>query len=84
MYIHRHEPELAKAHGMKQLANGKLVSRSSDERYAEAIRLYATTCQGLRAIANHLGLVYKSLYGFMRRNYPDVVARHKELVERLK
>lgn len=83
-YIHRHEPELAKEHGMKQLANGKSVLRSSDERYAEAIHLYATTCQGLRTIANHLGLVYKSLYGFMRRNYPDVVARHKELVERLK
>ena len=82
MYIHRHEPELAKAHGMKQLANGKLVSRSSDERYAEAIRLYATTCRGLRAIASELGLVYKSVYGFLHRNYPDVIAAHNQLVQK--
>lgn len=78
-YLRKHEPDLGRAPKMVRLPNGKQVSQDTRERYAEAIRLYATTGQGLRAIAQRFGLVYKSLYGFMRRNYPDVIARHNRL-----
>ena len=62
-------------------ASGKTVSRKCNEKYAEAVRLYATTVDSLRTIAARLGLVYKTVDGFLRRNYPDAVARHKALVE---
>ena len=83
-YLRKHEPELACRHGMVRMENGKRVSRGSNERYAEAVRLYATTDEPLRSITGRLGLVYKTVDGFIRRNYPEAVARHKGIVERLK
>ena len=83
-YLRKHEPELACRHGMVRMENGKRVSRGSNERYAEAVRLYATTDEPLRSITGRLGLVYKTVDGFIRRNYPEAVARHKEIVGRVK
>lgn len=78
-YLHKHEPDLAKCQGMMRASNGKTVSRRSNERYAEAVHLYATTGDSLRTIAARLGLVYKTVEGFIRRNYPEAIVRHKEL-----
>ena len=83
-YLHKHEPELASRHGMVRTADGRTVSRASNEKYAEAVRLYATTDEPLRSITGRLGLVYKTVDGFIRRNYPEAVARHKEIVGRVK
>ena len=80
-YLRKHEPELAKTYGRIRTASGKTVSRKCNEKYAEAVRLYATTVDSLRTIAARLGLVYKTVDGFLRRNYPDAVARHKALVK---
>lgn len=78
-YLHKHEPELARQQGMKQTGNGHRVSRRSDEKYAEAIHLYDTTTESLKSIAARLGLAYKSIGGYVRRNYPEVIAHHQTL-----
>ena len=79
-YLHKHEPELARQQGMMKTANGKIVSRRSEEKYAEAVRLYGTTTETLKSIAARLGLTYNSVGGYIRRNYPEVIARHQELL----
>lgn len=80
-YLRRHNPELLCRKDIVHMDNGKNVSLSCKERYAEAIRLYATTGEALRSIAERLGLVYKTVDGFVRRNYPEAVARHNELIK---
>lgn len=80
VYLHEHCPELASARGMTTAANGKLVSARSAEKYAEALHLYETTAEPLITIAKRLGLTYNSLGGFIRRNYPDAIAKHKSLL----
>lgn len=79
-YLHKHEPELARQQGMMKTANGKIVSRRSEEKYAEAVRLYGTTTETLKSIAARLGLTYNSVGGYIRRNYPEVIARHQNLL----
>lgn len=79
-YLHKHEPELARQQGMMKTANGKIVSRRSEEKYAEAVRLYGTTTESLKSIAARLGLTYNSVGGYIRRNYPEVIARHQNLL----
>ena len=78
-YLKEHEPELYARQGMMKAPNGRLVSRRSMERYAEAIRLYETTGEDLRSIARRLGLVYNSLGGFVRRNFPELIVKHNAL-----
>lgn len=82
MYLHEHEPELAARLGMTSLPDGRRVSARSMEKYAEAIRQYETTDEPLRSIARRLGLVYNSLFGFIRRNCPESMERHSHLAER--
>ncbi len=82
MYLHEHEPELAARLGMTFLPDGRRVSARSMEKYAEAIRQYETTGEPLRSIARRLGLVYNSLFGFIRRNCPESMERHNRLAER--
>ena len=76
-YLCKHEPLLAQSQGMVVNEKGKLVSRISQEKYAEAVRLYATTPDTLKSIARQLGLVYNSLSGYIRRNYPELAERHR-------
>ena len=80
-YLHKHEPELARQQGMMKTVNGKTVSRRSEEKYAEAIHLYETTTEALKSIAARLGLTYNSVSGYIRRNYPEVIARHQNLLK---
>lgn len=74
-YLHKHEPELAQCLGMTRTAGGKKVLRRSEEKYAEAVRLYATTGETLKSISGRLGLNWNSLGGYMRRNCPEVLRR---------
>ena len=76
-YLKEHEPELYARRGMMRSAGGRAVLRRSMEKYAEAVRLYETTDEDLQTIAQRLGLVYNSLGGFMRRHFPELLARHK-------
>lgn len=77
-YLKEHEPELYARQGMMRAPNGRSVSRRSMEKYAEALRLYETTDEELKSIARRLGLNYNSLSGFIRRNFPELIERHKE------
>lgn len=79
-YLREHEPELFARKGMTRRADGRLVSRRSEEKYREAIRLYESTTETLKSIARRLGLSYNSVGGFVRRNCPEVIARHNALV----
>lgn len=77
-YLREHEPELYARQGMMRAANDRNVSRRSMEKYAEALRLYETTDEKLKSIARRLGLNYNSLGGFVRRNFPELIAKNKE------
>lgn len=80
-YLREHEPELAARLGMTRLASGRRVLARSAERYDEAVRLYETTTEPLKSIAERLGIPYSSVGGFIRRNRPDAIVRHNGLVE---
>ena len=74
-YLREHEPELIAERGMMQAANGKRVKKSSAEKYAEAIRLLEEGHDSLKEICRKLGLVYNSVGGFVRRNYPELLKK---------
>ena len=78
MYLKEHHPELAAARGRVKASNGRIVSRRSSEKYAEALHLYETTPESLKSISKRLGLVYNSVGGFIRRNYPEMIRKHKQ------
>ena len=64
------------------MRDGKLVFPVPAKRsIAEAVRLYETTTENLKSIAKQLGLTYNSVGGYIRRNYPDIIRRHEELVK---
>lgn len=81
-YVREHEPELAARLGKTRLADGKQVLARCVDKYGEAVRLYETTTEPLRSIADRLGLQYNSVGGFVRRNRPDAIEAHNRLVER--
>lgn len=76
-YLREHEPELHARQGMMTAGNGRIVSRRTMEKYAEALQQYETTDEPLISIARRLGLNYNSLGGFVRRNYPELIERHR-------
>ncbi len=76
-YLKEHEPEIIARLGMKTLKDGRRVSVKSSEKYAEAVRLYATTSESLKSIAGRLGLVYVSLGNYIRRNHPELIERRR-------
>ena len=78
-YLRKHEPDLAGQQGMSRTKEGKRLSRRSEEKYAEAIHLYETTTEDLKSIAKRLGLTYNSLGGYIRRNHPEAIERHKHI-----
>ena len=80
MYIKEHYSELAKARGMSKAINGKVVSNHGISKYAEALNIYETTSESLKSISQRLGLIYNSLWGFIRRNYPEAIEKHKSLL----
>ncbi len=81
-YLKVHEPELAAMQGMIKLSNGKLVKRSSYEKYRAAIEEYATSPDTLLSIAERHGIVYKSLVAFVKRNCPAEQESHNRAVEK--
>lgn len=80
MYLKEHFPELTAQRGMTKTSDGRLVSRRSQEKYAEALHLYQTTTETLKSITDRLGLTYKSVGGFIRRSHPEAIQRHKALL----
>ena len=78
-YLKEHEPELYARQGMMRASNGRSFSRRSMEKYAEALRLYETSGEKLKSIARRLGLNYNSLSGFIRRNFPELILKHKHM-----
>lgn len=83
-YLREHEPELMARIGMKKLENGKRVGVKSSEKYAEALKIYSTTPESLKSIAERLGLVYISLGNYVRRNHPELIEKHKALSKECK
>lgn len=80
MYLKEHHPELVAARGRMKTPDGRVVSCRSAEKYAEALRLYTTTGESLKSIAARLGLVYNSVSGFIRRNHPEAILKHRSLI----
>ena len=81
MYLKEHCPDLYESMGMIRLPNGRKVLKRSYDRYSEAIRLFSTTTEPLRSIADRLKIQYNSIGGFIRRNYPELIEEHNRLVE---
>jgi len=80
-YLRKHEPELVAQRGMTRLANGKLVKRTSEEKYGTAVKEYATSAEPLKSIAKRHGIVYNSIVGYVIRNCPDERESHRRLVK---
>ena len=80
-YLHKYEPELISIVGMGQNEQGKRTMYRSEKKYKKAIELYQTTTEDLKSIATRLGLVYNSIGGYIRRNYPDAIIQHKKLIQ---
>lgn len=81
-YLHKYEPSLAQRQGMTKTENGKKVLQRSEEKYAEARQLYMGTAETLKSIAQRLGLNYKSLGGYMRRNYPELLRNRPQQTDK--
>lgn len=81
MYLKEHEPELVRQRGMTKTDSGKIVGVKSSEKYAEALKIYATSTEPLKSIAERLGLVYISLGNYVRRNFPELIEQHNALLE---
>lgn len=82
-YLRKYESELALQQGMKRTDNGKKVLLRSEEKYAEAIRLYTTSTETLKSIAQRLGLNEKSVGGYLRRNYPELIRKRTGYLEKV-
>lgn len=78
-YLKEHEPELHASLGMEKTADGKLVSPKSMKKYKEAIHIYSTTLEPIKSIARRLCLNECSFRQFIRRQFPDMVERRKQL-----
>lgn len=79
-YLSKHESDLLENHGMILSTAGKKVYSRSVEKYSEAVKLYETTPESLKSISKRLGLTYNSLGGYIRRNYPEVIVHHQDLL----
>lgn len=80
MYLREHYPDLIAVRGMTKTSGGKVVSNRSAEKYTEALHIYETSSESLKSIAKRLGLTYNSVGGFIRRNYPEAIEKHKSLL----
>lgn len=80
-YLKEHEPELYARLGMVRSENGRMVSRRSMEKYAEAVHLYGTTVESLKSLARRFGLNDCSLGQFIRRHFPELTEQHQKLVQ---
>ncbi len=67
---------------MVRQSDGRLVKKSSSDKYAPAISEYASSADSLKDIARRHGLVYNSLLAFVKRNCPDECRRHSEAIAR--
>lgn len=81
-YLKEHEPELYARQGMVRTDTGGMVSRRSMEKYSEAIRLYATTTESVKSLARRFGFNDCPFRQFIKRNFPELVERHKELLRK--
>lgn len=79
MYLKAHYPEMMASRGMVRTADGKMISKRCRDKYNEALRIYETTTESLKSIAQRLGLPYNNVGGFIRRNYPEAKEQHRNI-----
>ncbi len=72
-YLRKYEPDLSRRMGHSVEKNGRHMLRRCETKYAEAVKLCATTSDSLLSIARRLNLNYSSLNGFLRRHYPELL-----------
>lgn len=81
-YLHKHEPKTDEKLGMIRDSNGNRVTHSAQEKYSEAMRLYATTTETLKSICARLGINATSTNGYIHRHRPEVSVLHKSLLNK--
>lgn len=81
-YLKEHEPELYARKGMVRTDTGGAVSRRSMEKYSEAMHLYGTTTESVKSLARRFGFNDCSFGQFIRRNFPELVEKHNEIVQK--
>ena len=79
LYLKEHEPSLCEANGMMVTPEGKKVSRISYTKYKEAIDYLQKSNDSFKAIALKFNLNPISFSGFIRRNYPEIIAKRKKV-----
>lgn len=83
-YLKEHEPELHAALGMVKTDKGRVMSRHSMGKYAEALNLYATTTESIKSLARRFGFNDCAFGQFIRRNFPELHGQHQRLVQQMK
>ena len=58
------------------------ASRRSMEKYSEAMHLYGTTTESVKSLARRFGFNDCSFGQFIRRNFPELVEKHNEIVQK--
>lgn len=76
-YLKRHEPELFEQMGKIVLPNGKKVLRRSYEKYAEAVEYIRAAGCPITEASKKFGFDSRSLGGFIRRNFPELMGNLK-------
>lgn len=82
-YLKEHEPELHAALGMVKTDKGRVMSRHSMGKYAEALRLYAMTTESIKSLARRFGFNDRSFGQFIRRNFPELHGQHQRVVQQM-
>ena len=80
--VRKYEPELYARKGMVRTDTGGAVSRRSMEKYSEAMHLYGTTTESVKSLARRFGFNDCSFGQFIRRNFPELVEKHNEIVQK--
>lgn len=79
-YVREHAKDLYDEMGMIIGNDGKRTLKRSHDKYAAAVELYSASNDSLKSIAERLGLTYKSLSSYMRRNHAGLMESRKRKV----
>ena len=79
MYLKEHEPDLTKMKGMMCTPEGRLVSRSSYEKYKKGVELYSSSSLSQKEVALKINVHPISFGNYLRRNYPELVHTRREI-----
>ena len=77
-YLKEHEPELQEANGRMMTPQGKSLSRRCFLKYNDAVEMLRKSKDSYKSIAQKYNINAVSFSSFVRRNYPEIIAKRKK------